>query len=260
MKYSMFSWFGYFMPFEERIDMIKEAGFDEVMISWEDECEPYYLEKEKFPDIVRSKGLGITNIHAPFIGYNDIWEKEPAQTRALLDTFVSFVRDCRTFEIPAVVVHTNDLDLGPYKWENGLAFFSELAEAGEKYSVNIAVENVSRQFLLKGLLDAIQADHFGMCYDSSHDYMLPCGRGKILKTYKDRIKALHLSDNDLHIDRHWIPGEGEIPFCEVMPEILSTGVDFISYEVIASDAWKKREPLKFCRAVRNSLDLENNNF
>lgn len=77
----------------------------------------------------RSKGLGITNIHAPFIGYNDIWEKEPAQTRALLDTFVSFVRDCRTFEIPAVVVHTNDLDLGPYKWENGLAFFSELAEA-----------------------------------------------------------------------------------------------------------------------------------
>ena len=90
--------------------------------------------------------------------------------------------------------------------------------------------------------------------------MLPCGRGKILKTYKDRIKALHLSDNDLHIDRHWIPGEGEIPFCEVMPEILSTGVDFISYEVIASDAWKKREPLEFCRAVRNSLDLENNNF
>ena len=31
------------MPFEERIDVIKEAGFDEVMISWEDECEPYYL-------------------------------------------------------------------------------------------------------------------------------------------------------------------------------------------------------------------------
>ena len=99
-----------------------------------------------------------------------------------------------------------------------------------------------------------------MCYDSSHDYMLPCGRGRILEAYKDRIKALHLSDNDLRIDRHWIPGEGKIPFGEVMSEILSTGVDFISYEVIANDEWKKREPLDFCHAVRNSLDLNNNNF
>ena len=93
MKYSMFSWFGYFMPFEERIDVIKEAGFDEVMISWEDECEPYYLEKEKFPDIVRSKGLGITNIHAPFIGYNDIWEKGPAETRALLEKLLNMLAE-----------------------------------------------------------------------------------------------------------------------------------------------------------------------
>lgn len=260
MKYSMFSWFGYFMPFSERIDAIKAAGFDEVMISWEDECEPYRLEKEKFPDIVRGRGLGITNIHAPFIGYNDIWEKKPSETKELLATFVSFVRDCHTFEIPAMVVHTNDLDLGDYQWENGLAFFSELAEAGEKYGVDIAIENVSRQFLLWKLLDAIKTPHFGMCYDSSHDYMLPCCRGKILKAYKNRIKALHLSDNDLHIDRHWVPGEGDIPFNEVIPEILSTGVDFISYEVIANEAWQKREPLDFCRAVRKSLDLENNNF
>ena len=34
--YSVFSWFGYFMPFEARIQAIKQAGFDAVMISWED--------------------------------------------------------------------------------------------------------------------------------------------------------------------------------------------------------------------------------
>lgn len=29
MKYSMFSWFGYFSPFEERIKVIADAGFDQ---------------------------------------------------------------------------------------------------------------------------------------------------------------------------------------------------------------------------------------
>lgn len=260
MRYSMFSWFGYFMPFAERIQTIRAAGFDEVMISWEDECEPHFLKKETFPDLVRKAGLGITNIHAPFVGYNDIWEKSPAETQELLATFKGYVRDCKTFDIPAVVVHTCDLDLGSYQWENGLAFFSELAEAGERYGVDIAVENVSRQFLLRRLLDAIKTPHFGMCYDSSHDFMLPCGRGRILRDYKDRIKALHLSDNDLHIDRHWIPGEGQIPFDQIMPEILSTGVEYLSCEVLADNHLKKRQPLEFCQTVRRNLERLCKNF
>ena len=49
MRYSIFSWFGYFQPFQERLDIIKEAGFDEVMLSWEDEFEPWALKKEDFP-------------------------------------------------------------------------------------------------------------------------------------------------------------------------------------------------------------------
>lgn len=36
----MFSWFGYFMPFSERIAAIADAGFDGVMLSWEDEEAP----------------------------------------------------------------------------------------------------------------------------------------------------------------------------------------------------------------------------
>ena len=30
---SMFAWFGYFMPLEERLAAIRDAGFDEVMLS-----------------------------------------------------------------------------------------------------------------------------------------------------------------------------------------------------------------------------------
>lgn len=254
MRYSIFSWFGYFQPFQERLDIIKEAGFDEVMLSWEDEFEPVRIPKESMPDRVRKLGLEISNFHAPFMGYNEIWEKNARESKPLLDRLCGFVADCRRFNVPALVVHTNDLDLGPFKMENGLRFFSILAEAGEKYGVDIAVENVSRQYLLTWLLDHIQTEHFGMCYDSSHDYMLHCGRGHLLNTFGERMKAMHLSDNDGHLDRHWIPGEGNIPFHQIVPKIQDVGMDTLSFEVNADWYWRSQSPLAFCRRVRHSLD------
>lgn len=254
MRFSAFSWYGYFEDFICRIKRIKNAGFDEVMISWEDEMEPFAHKKEDLPDLVRKEGLEITNMHAPFIGYNIIWEGDAKDSQPLLDTFIAHVEDCRRFDIPAIVVHTNDMDLGPHKMENGLTFFSKLAEAGEKYGVNIAVENVSRQYLLRYVLDRIKTPHFGMCYDSSHDYMLPCGRGRLLKAYKDRIKALHLSDNDLHEDKHWIPGEGQVPFDELLPEILSINPKVLSFEVCANQQWRQGDPDAFLLKLRHSLD------
>ncbi|MDZ5725098.1 sugar phosphate isomerase/epimerase [Acetobacterium sp. K1/6] len=254
MNYSMFSWFGYFMPFEERIKIIAGAGFDEAMISWEDEFEPWPLKKEEFPEIVRKNGLGITNIHAPFIGYSDIWTASRTEIKPKLTEFIGFIKDCQDFEIPAMVMHTNDLDEFTPDLDKGLAFFSELADAAEKYGVDLAVENVSRQHLLDFLLEQINAPRFGMCYDSSHDFLEEQNRGRILKKHKHRIKALHLSDNDFKEDRHWIPGEGSIPLDEVLAEILTVPtINTISYEVLANEAWREKEPLDFAVAVKKSL-------
>jgi len=254
MKYSMFSWFGYFMPFEERINIIAEAGFDAAMISWEDEFEPWVLKKEVFPEIVRKTGLEITNIHAPFIGYSDIWTASRMEIQPKLQMFKDYLKDCQAFEIPAMVMHTNDLDEFQPDLDKGRAFFSELADTAEKYDVDLAVENVSRQHLLSYLLEQIDAPRFGMCYDSSHDFLEEQNCGRILKKHKQRIKALHLSDNDFQADRHWIPGEGEIPLDEVMAEILTVPtITTISYEVLANEAWREKEPREFARAVLHSL-------
>ena len=257
MKYSMFSWFGYFMKFEERIRVIADAGFDEAMISWEDELEPWALKKEDFPEIVRKSGLEITNIHAPFIGYSDIWTASRLEIQPKLEVFRDYIRDCRRFDIPVMVMHTNDLDEFEPDLDKGKAFFSELADTAEKYGVDLAVENVSRQYLLDYLLGEIDTPHFGMCYDSSHDFLEEQNSGRILKKYKQRIKALHLSDNDFKQDRHWIPREGNIPLDEVMTEILTVPtIKTISYEVVANEAWREKEPAAFAEAVLKSLRME----
>ncbi len=254
MKYSMFSWFGYFMPFKERIKIIAEAGFDAAMISWEDEEAPWPIKKDQFPEIVRKMNLEITNIHAPFIGYNDIWQASRLEIKPKLRKFQGFIKDCQRFDIPVMVVHTNDLDAFSPDLDKGRAFFSELVNTAEKYGVDLAVENVSRQDLLEYLLSQIDHPRFGLCYDSSHDFLEVANRGRILKSFKKRIKALHLSDNDFLKDRHWIPGEGKIPFDKLMPEILSIpGLETISYEVIANESWQKKKPLDFAKAVKKSL-------
>jgi len=168
--------------------------------------------------------------------------------------FKDYLKDCQAFDIPAMVMHTNDLDEFEPDLDKGLAFFSELADAAEKYDVDLAVENVSRQHLLVYLLDQINAPRFGMCYDSSHDFLEEQNCGRILKKYKQRIKALHLSDNDFQADRHWIPGEGSIPLDEVMAEILTVPtINTIAYEVVANEEWREKEPRDFAAAVLHSL-------
>jgi sugar phosphate isomerase/epimerase len=250
---SMFSWFGYFMPFEERIAAIAEAGFDGVMLSWEDEEAPDFISRYDFPAIIARAGLSITNFHAPFIGYSTIWEKPFDENRALYEKLAGIVKDAAAFSVPAVVVHTVDMELGGYTFENGYRFFSKLAEAGEKYGVDIAVENVTRQFLLYKLLDQIQSEHFGYCYDTSHDYMLGCGRGRLLRRYPGRMKALHFSDNDFTRDRHWIPGDGFLPLDQIIETLDQMNWHTLSCEVMAPFWWQDKEPKAFCQTVHQRL-------
>ncbi len=259
MKYSMFSWFGYFMPFEERIDTIAAAGFDEVMLSLESEAAPYAYDKEKFCDYVRKRGMEVTNFHAPFIGYSRIWEKSLKENADLLQSFNEMLATCNRHGVPALVVHTCDIKLGDYTKQNGLDFFKALTEVAQTKEVYLAVENVSRQFLLRYLLDRIDSPYFAMCYDSSHDYMLEEGKGRIIKEYPQKVRALHLSDNDLIKDRHWIPGEGKIPFKEVLQNIGRTPMEVLSFEVLANKNWQKKPPLEFCKQVRHALKPYQNN-
>ncbi|MCH4071506.1 sugar phosphate isomerase/epimerase family protein [Pseudoramibacter sp.] len=251
---SMFSWFGYFMPFDDRIAAIADAGFDEVMLSWEDEEGPAFISRYDFPDKVNKAGLGITNFHAPFIGYSTIWEKPFEENRGLFEQLAGIVKDAASFDVPAVVVHTVDMELGDHCFENGYRFFSKLAEVGEQYGVDIAVENVTRQFLLYQLLDQIQSGHFGYCYDTSHDYMLGCGRGRLLRQYPGRMKALHFSDNDLTRDRHWIPGDGFLPLKDIVNTLDQMHWHILSCEVMAPFWWQDKVPKAFCQTVDQRLN------
>lgn len=61
------------------------------------------------------------------------------------------------------------------------------------------------------------ADFLGVCIDAGHGYMVwGDGLPEIIKKYGQRIFAVHLHDNNGSADFHQIPGEGDLPWKEIM--------------------------------------------
>lgn len=256
MKTSIYTWFGFYLPFEERIRLIKDAGFDEVIISWEDEYPPFEIDRFRCAELARKYGLGITHAHSSFEeGYDTIWSPPSEKKERFTNIFKNWIEECADAGIDTLVVHTNGTDLSNYKISDGIDFFKELTETAEKEKVKVAVENVSRQFLVDKVLDKIDSQFLGLCYDSGHDFMTPCGRGRLLEKYKDRLYALHLQDNDFYLDRHWLPGEGQIPFERIIPLIKESNYPVLSLEVGADPKfWVGKKPEDFLKSAFRAVN------
>ena len=72
-KIGIFNWYGYVEPFEKRVEQIKKAGYDHLMLWWEDESYPKHIDRRDFIKIVKSYDLNLDNIHLPSEGINTLW-------------------------------------------------------------------------------------------------------------------------------------------------------------------------------------------
>ena len=59
------------MPAKEKFQMIKQAGFDGVLIMWSDFFGD--VDFRDYPEASQKEGLYVENIHAPFDGINYGW-------------------------------------------------------------------------------------------------------------------------------------------------------------------------------------------
>ena len=93
---TIYDWFGYELPIKERYQLIKEAGFDGVLLWWSEE-----LNRDDYhsgPQIAREAGLFIENIHTPFKNQNSLW-LDNLDGEALTDCYLQCVADCAEFDI-----------------------------------------------------------------------------------------------------------------------------------------------------------------
>ena len=209
---------GYEVPFAERYKLIKNAGFDCVMLWWSDMFGrgDGYQEDVR---LARDAGLQIENIHAPVHEQNSL-SADDLQGSSVLTAYLQCVKDCQQHGIDTVVIHLPD-DSCPIN-ALGLERLEEIICMAEDSNVQLAFENLGNTENLALTLEEFPSPNVGFCYDSCH-HVNYFPNLDLLRLHGQRLKAIHLHDNGGVRNQHQLPLDGMIDWAEVMRRITHTG-------------------------------------
>lgn len=214
----IFDCFGYNVPFKERYRLIKNAGFDSVMLWWSDQFGRGngYQEDAQY---ARDAGLFIENLHTP-IYEQDYLSPDNLYGTSVFQRYLQCIDDCVKYHVPAMVIHLPD-DRHPIN-ELGMTRIKRIIKEAEKNNVKIAFENLDNILNLEFVLKTIHSSNTGFCYDSCHhaNYAPDCD---LLTKYGNRLMAIHLHDNGGKNNQHQLPFDGNICWKNVMEKIYLTG-------------------------------------
>ncbi|WP_125154337.1 sugar phosphate isomerase/epimerase family protein [Clostridium rectalis] len=260
----IFSWFGYMMPLPERLKLIKEVGFDSVIIWWEDELGDKVIKKEDMPKMVEDFGLKFENIHAPFCGCNDIWGKDKDAKKKFVENNIRWIEDCKKYNIDTMVMHVTELCKIKKPNDSGLECVEKIVKAAEKNNIKLAIENTDSSFIVNYILSNIHSDNLGLCFDTSHFNICKSWFNEytnLLKLYPNKLFATHISDNDGDNDRHWVPFDGIIEWKEIKDTFpLRSFKESLCLEVVKGEQDKFKNPKEFLEKAYSRISKLNRYF
>lgn len=208
----------YDVPFEERYKLIKEAGFDCVMLWWSDKF-GRGIGYQKDVQYARNAGLHIENIHTPVHEQNCL-SSDNLDGESVFQSYLQCVKNCSENNIATMVIH---LPSDEYPINNlGIKRLDNIISEAEKRDVQVAFENLSNINNLALILGIFQSKNVGYCYDSCH-HQNYAPNDDLLKLYGNRLIALHLQDNGGKHNQHQLPLDGSIDWISVMKKIAITG-------------------------------------
>jgi sugar phosphate isomerase/epimerase len=252
----IYSWFGYDIPFEKRLEMIAGAGFTVTGV-WFGEEENLVRtgRSEDMPAMVAERSLALDNIHAPFWNANYLWSESEGERQVIRQDVTEAIMYCGRHHVSTTVMHVCSKENPPSPNKAGLALLQDLVKLAEDQGVIIALENLeySCNLHLDYVFSSLQSPNLGFCYDSSHDNIAWIFRKKALEKWGHLLATTHISDNLGLIDDHFLPGKGNINWPEVMKQIPKSYRGSLSLEVDNPEAGKSLTPEDFLKTAYERL-------
>ena len=218
-------------PFADRIRMIRDAGFKSVIMFWNGSD---VFEQELL--CVKENGLRIESVHAPFHMMNELWtDTDPVKSLIKLHGAID---SCSNYAIKTLVVHPTDTTAPPPVSEVGKTYFRGLIRYAKSMNVDLAFENIERPEYLDTIFGECDDTNVRLCYDLGHENCFSKG-SDVLGKYGERLKALHIHDNDGNSDQHAIPFDGNID----MDRFVSKLKDLEYYGMITLEVMRDRSDL-----------------
>ncbi len=262
-KIALCDYFGYDIPMNERYRLIREAGFDGIMLGWCGYPDNPHETKHLNPELARKNGLYIENLHTPFSGCNSLW-LDGIDGDEYLNTQLMCIDDCIKYDIPTMVIHVSDGNNPPPVGLTGLERIKRLICKAEDSNINLAFENLRRPGHLRYIFENVESERIKFCFDIGH-WHCHAPNEDLLSEFGSKLTALHLHDNDGTDDQHLLPFEGTIDWVKAMRKIKSieyqgvVGIEALNggYEAMSPRDFLQ---LEYERAVmlREMLDFGSN--
>ena len=237
----------------------KDAGFDAIdfslceMVEADSEfnAEDYAEKAKKYRAAADELGLTINQTHAPFRFKN--WDDA--------DNFNNVIFPCivRSLEISGILgaetvivhpIHYNENHDKEATFELNMDFYRRLIPYCKEYGVKVAVENMWRRDARRRhimhdtcstkeefvkYIDTLNSEYMIACLDvghvglplqddEAHDFVRALGH--------DRLKALHIHDNNYQEDDHILPYMGKMDWVELAKALGEIDYDgYFTYEI-----------------------------
>jgi len=220
------------------LKIIKQLGFDVADITFQREKRAkemigYFKGKDYKKKAIKLKeyadkiNLPLVQAHAVFPSNIDGNER---YNKAVFKRFIRTIEICGILKIKNLVIHP----LKYHSIEENIAFYKKLMPYAKKANVTICTENMwgwvddkhtkirpstcSFSDTFNAIIDGVNDKHLKGCVDIGHAEMfrfMNYSARKLLEEMGDRVACLHIHDNDLYKDRHWIPFRGKIDYKDV---------------------------------------------
>lgn len=217
----------------ETFECFSNAGITSLELSLRDD-QYRNIDYNNIEKLSKEYKVNLWSFHLPFTPFDeiDISSMDDNMRIYTVNYLKSLVNQASAYGFHKFIIHPSGEPIKE-KREERLNYAKEslyeLAEYASSKEAVIAVENLPRTCLGKNsaeIQELISAHNkLCVCFDTNH--LLEESSIDFIHRLGEKIITLHISDYDFIDERHWLPGEGKIPWNELynaLNEISYNGV------------------------------------
>lgn len=176
----------------------------------------------------KKNNVNAGQLHAP-------WKFKPnLPLETQIDRVYTSIRGAAYLDCPYVVVHPFCIDGGSLTdvFSLNVKTLKNISEYANKYNVTICVENlpfldykISEVSEVIKLIDQVDKPNCLMCFDTGHAHVFGDDISEDIFRISDRLRTLHVHDNNGKFDAHMLPWQGTIDWNQFTNTLMKQKFD-----------------------------------
>jgi sugar phosphate isomerase/epimerase len=222
----------------ERMRAIREAGFDDVMLSWGGKGGDGFATQVS---LTREFGLAARTAHFPTSMAHTLWAEGDDGDRYVADLCVA-LRDYAEAGVSHLVMHMTRKLCTKAPGPIGLERLGRALKVAEEVGVDIALENTRFLEYNAYCYDNLSSPRLKFCFDSGHAHCFTPSDDPLAR-FGSLMVATHLNDNHGpgpgECDEHLLLGEGTIDFGDLFTRMKALKPESYNMETSYEPAWRR---------------------